>query len=268
MAPDPGNAATEGIQSIISLLAPLQRAPPQTTGLADALLASTGFTEAGLPAKCVCYCMTTMRRSWQIRMTLAWNVIAIWPYRHNATLVVGDFNQDDELCQWILDNFAVPLSLGVLRLWRSTAVPFWHASVCKNAVHEAAMRMFIEAGGELDNLLLMNLDNDRIIGSRQPAVLLRSFTSGGQLMHLSNSYDEGSYGMVGVAASLFRRAGGYDEAFLPSGCQDTTSSCSRVRQRILPKGQGQAPAQRLVLACHGGGEMCLHMGYDEVVTGC
>ncbi len=191
------------------------------SAFADALLHNISCIEEDLPAKKLCYCMTSLGRTWQAVRTLAWNLLAMWPYRAHSTLYLADYNEDDVLCDYVHQRLGVALRVGLLRYYRCGELDHWHASIAKNGIHFAAIEDAVSQGWPLENVLVMNLDNDRVIGHRQPSELLRAFREQRHVLHCANPYDVGSYGLLGCSAALFRGAGGYNEQFLPSGCQDT-----------------------------------------------
>ena len=61
--------------------------------------------EAGLPEQCVlAMCTSSFRRTWQVALTIPWNVLAILPFRGQVRLFVGDCNQGESDLEMFLSD--------------------------------------------------------------------------------------------------------------------------------------------------------------------
>ncbi len=190
---------------------------------------------------------TSLKRTWQAKLTLPWNVLALWPFRAYASLWMGDFNsaEDAELREFVLTTLQEPVRVGALRLLHTQELEYWHASRCKNAVAHGALSRLMAMGCTAEQVVLVNLDNDRIIGVDAVPFLRQQYAQDGSrtLRHLTNPWNAGdTYGTICCTGADMMRLGYYDEALLPSGCQDTDLiarakldgvRCVRVTDNVL-----------------------------------
>ena len=105
-------------------------------------------------------CVTTFKRTYQLKECLPQNVLLTWPYRSRVRWVVLDLNEGQEqedVRRFIQDNFLVPIVVGHMVYFRAPQ-PYWHASWAKNASHSAAMTLMGD-----DNVVLVNCDNDNLL---------------------------------------------------------------------------------------------------------
>lgn len=178
--------------------------------------------EAGLTEQCVlAMCTSSFRRTWQVALTIPWNVLAILPFRGQVRLFVGDCNQgESDLEMFLSDKCQQAIDAGFIRVFRCQ-VPGWNASTCKNAIHFAAVAALRAEGFDDTQILLCNLDGDRFLGHGFASTLLRELGARPAVVRLASTADEGSAGIVATRADAFLNVGGYDESLpYPSGCQD------------------------------------------------
>ena len=88
----------------------------------------------------VAFCVTAYKRSWQLKLSLPWNLMTMYPYRHVAALSVADLNpvEDKELEEFFTTFCGQAQALGFLSVFKGS-VPGWDASRCKNSIHFAAL---------------------------------------------------------------------------------------------------------------------------------
>jgi len=170
-------------------------------------------------------CVTTFKRTYQLKECLPQNVLLTWPYRSRVRWVVLDLNdgqEQEEVRTFIQDNFVVPIVAGHLVYFRAPQ-PYWHASWAKNASHSAAMTLMGD-----DNAVLVNCDNDNLL-TRQfidmlvehaPKLIVDPCSTGCLAMLRFSGADGGVTGRMALSARMFRMLGGYDQTFWPMGHQD------------------------------------------------
>ena len=105
-----------------------------------------------LPKTIVAFCVTTYKRSWQLKLSLPWNLLTLYPYRHRAHLFIADLNEegDSELEDFFAANCGLAQKIGLLTIFRGT-IPGWDASRCKNAVHYAALHKLEQVSTKTTN---------------------------------------------------------------------------------------------------------------------
>ncbi len=165
-------------------------------------------------------CITSYKRTYQLVQTLPFTVLLCHAYK-NVTVYLADYNEDDELQSFVSSALARSVAAGRLVYLRGS-IKGWDASLCKNGVHFAAAP---------ENDIIGNLDGDRLLGMDFVSAMIRGFLAGADVVHASQTYEPGTYGTILVRSEWFRQVGGYDESFLPSGCQDTD-----VLERLKAKG--------------------------------
>lgn len=164
------------------------------------------------------FCITSLKRHEQIVQTLPRNLHDNELDRDIVDFVLVDFNQDDALHTFVLQQCADALSDGYLKYYRSRALPSWHASVAKNTAHALAT-----------GTVLVNLDGDNFTGPRGGRFVLQHFFTGDKqngdakplvLHQLSGDKGNGTFGRIACRRSDFWAVNGYDQSFAPMGAQD------------------------------------------------
>ncbi|UXX79559.1 hypothetical protein N7E81_00340 [Reichenbachiella carrageenanivorans] len=147
-----------------------------------------------------------------MKMTLLQNLNDNLIDRNSIEFVLMDFDEGDQVKQWVLKEFGEFLSDGYLKYFHCPQLSEWNASVAKNTSHKVA------AGA-----VLVNLDCDNYTGLRGGAFVLDQFREAEQnivLWQFSKIKEDGSFGRIAITRDLFKLLGGYNEAFLPMGYQD------------------------------------------------
>ena len=180
-----------------------------------------------------------MGRDWQLKKTLPITIWLCWAHI-GVTVYLVDFNQHDDLEQWVLANLEPPLKNGKLKYYRCRSLKHWHASMAKNTAHMAAcldvdggLTPSTQGSASVDggltpstDALLVNLDGDNVLTPTWIRKLLdddgpRLVSSEHTMVHYHNPLDSGTFGRMAYMKSIFAGVRGYDTAFLPMGCQDT-----------------------------------------------
>ncbi len=97
----------------------------------------------------VVFCVTSLNRTWQLKLAMPINVLTTWRYRDYVSWVVVDLNpEDDNDIGHFFGEFLRPACLSFqdnnlrehLRLYKSDDPEFthWHASIAKNTSHVCA----------------------------------------------------------------------------------------------------------------------------------
>ncbi|MCP4240663.1 MAG: hypothetical protein GY772_08880, partial [bacterium] len=220
-ARDDAPAAWPEPNAMLAVLTRYEQAHPERAGMARSLrelLHRPEVLEGPLPT--IAFCTATLRRTYQVRWALPLVLLALWPYQRNVRVFLVDFNSDDEgdataLRELVAESCFEALQTGLLQFYRCDSQPTWHACICKNSAHYAAC----DSGWPSH---VVNLDCDRIVYAGFAPRLLRLFQQQTDAVaHASNNWHSGTYGTVGCSVARYRALRGYDEDFLPSGCQDT-----------------------------------------------
>ena len=96
-----------------------------------------------------------------------------------------------------------PLRSRLLRLYHTTEVEYWHASVCKTAIAAAAVSQLCREGHAAENIVLVNLDCDRIMGVDMVSRVHRDFSSATAklVVQYSGLWNPDTIGTIACAAS-------------------------------------------------------------------
>ncbi|WP_304066849.1 glycosyltransferase family A protein [Pedobacter glucosidilyticus] len=162
--------------------------------------------------KKISFCITCKNRFHQISQTLTKNLS---DNRHNKDIVefvLINFNSNDGLHEWIVQNFKDELKSGYLKYLLSKTLIEWHASTAKNIAHYYAT-------GEI----LVNLDCDNFTGVDGASFVIKLFENNSKIIlhQASNNPLDGSFGRISILKKYFIGIGGYNENFNPMAYQDT-----------------------------------------------
>jgi hypothetical protein len=213
------------------------------------------------------FCTTVFNRTANSLPAILANVVMNWRHRDVLKLIVVTFGEDLGLVQTLVRlcpealeaDFLCLFSGGAVGLhqWRmrqadagghpSEAVPegfqqYWHASYCKNASHAMAAKVFQEAGCDLSNLVVCNVDGDNLVPAEflefllappfnraLPEAVPGSASSSEQppgrppcgLCFSGGRNAESLTGRIALPWMVFSCIGGYDaEGMAPCGYQD------------------------------------------------
>jgi len=170
----------------------------------------------------VALCIATMNRLWQLRRALPVNLLHCWPHRSWVRIHIVDFGSTDGTLEWLLRRCQAAIDCGLLVVYSSDQLPFWHASVGKNTAHMVARED-----------ILVNLDSDNLVGPGFPCDVLRQFDENG-CTALQYEDGEGTCGRIACWRSDFHKLRGYDEDCFPMGAQDVDLV---LRLKALPNAQ-------------------------------
>jgi len=120
-----------------------------------------------------------------------------------------DFDSSDGTLEFVLKYCRVAIDCGLLRVYSSSELPYWHASVAKNTAHLCAT----------EEDVLVNLDADNLVGPHFLQDVVQQFASGyrGAVQYEA---DEGTCGRIACRRNDFLSLRGYDEDCYPMGAQD------------------------------------------------
>jgi len=171
-------------------------------------------------------CVSTMRRTWQVKLALAQNVLASWPLRNYCTWYLADLNDHstsqadhDELWLWLQEFCAVPMMLGHIRYFRVRGTnEFWHASVGKNTSHGLPAI----CGAPMGTTSVVNVDCDNIVSREwiRQALIKACDSDQFPAMVWWAGLNIGCTGRIQVPLAVFDKLGGYNEGLPPMGGQD------------------------------------------------
>jgi len=85
----------------------------------------------------IAFCSTTLGRQWQTRISLAHQLLCLWPVQDVARLYLVEFigEGQDSLQSWLEEHCYEAVEAGLLVYGQCASVQHWHASICKNAAH-------------------------------------------------------------------------------------------------------------------------------------
>ena len=101
-----------------------------------------------------------MRRGWQLKETLTWNLLNAMPYGESCKFFIVLFNEEDpdtvDLLQW-LKKFAPLMKKGLLHV-AVAEMEYWDCPVAKNTAHRFGIDVCRRLGYQ--NIFVVNLDGD------------------------------------------------------------------------------------------------------------
>jgi len=167
----------------------------------------------------IAFCSTTLGRQWQTRISLAHQLLCLWPFQDVARLYLVEFigEGQDSLQSWLEEHCYEAVEAGLLVYGQCASVQHWHASICKNAAHYFA--------ADWANVLV-NLDTDLMFSPAVVSEVIHVFHKAdihrpkAPYVDISNEMVPGSCGCIAATTHDFTSIRGYDEEFLPSSVQD------------------------------------------------
>lgn len=179
----------------------------------------------------ISFCSTCKNRLWQLNKTLVENIKTVRA-DGRSEIVLVNYNSQDGLNEWI-ERFKSDIKAGTLRYVHEQTELYFHCSKAKNLAHFAAIGEFV-----------VNLDCDNFIG-RTIATYRNIWNADNDtvIQGFCGSYQDGTYGRIGMAKRHFDALGGYDEKMLAIGHQDrdllararaSGLHIRRVKQRGIP----------------------------------
>jgi len=160
-----------------------------------------------------------MNRLWQLRRALPLNLLHSWHDRKWTRFHVVDFGSTDGTLEFLLTRCRPAIECGLLAVYSTDQLPYWHASIAKNTVHACASEE-----------ILVNLDGDNLMGPDFTRDVVRHFVEGRYTV-LQYEEGEGTCGRIACYRRDFCRLRGYDEDCYPMGAQDVDLL---MRLRALP----------------------------------
>ena len=89
------------------------------------------------------FCITCMNRLYQIKKTLRKNLDDNKNSKYNIEFILVNFNSDDGLTEYILNNFRDELKSEYLKFYYTDELIYWHSSIAKNTAHLLSNNKFI-----------------------------------------------------------------------------------------------------------------------------
>ena len=111
-------------------------------------------------------CVTTMNRTAQLRAIMFVNLCLTWRYRLSVTWIVIDFNRDDIVERFMLDELTGPLLAKHVRYTKSHEP--WDKFIfptAKNTANAMAQAL-VSDGWAFEDIFRINVDGDNILTRR------------------------------------------------------------------------------------------------------
>lgn len=166
----------------------------------------------------VALCIATMNRLWQLRRALPLNIIHCWPHRRWTKIYIVDFGSSDGTLDFLLSRCRAAIDCGLLNVFTTDNLGYWHASIAKNTTHVVAAED-----------ILVNVDGDNLVGPDFPVNVAKNFQEGFTCLQYEDG--EGTCGRIACTRQDFLKIRGYDEDSYPMGAQDVDLI---LRLRSLP----------------------------------
>lgn len=158
------------------------------------------------PTVSISFCTTCRNRLWQLRETLPQNLECIAP-PHQIVLV--DYGSDDGLSEWVWRHLQSHIENKKLVFFEVTNEVRWNVARAKNLAHRLGTGNY-----------LFNLDADNYITDEDVELIEKVGKMGLYSHQWSETWEDGSFGRIGIPKAIFQKIGGYDETLLPMGGQD------------------------------------------------
>jgi len=158
------------------------------------------------------FCTGVKNRADQVKAVLRKNLNDNRPYRKDIEFILVDFGSEDDLKEWVINNFKRDLKSGYLKFYTTDKMEYWHACVCKNTTHYLA-----------EGHIVVNLDCDNYVGEGGAKYVIDQFEKNddGIVLHQFTGKDQdGSFGRITMTKAVFHDIGGYNQEFLNMGYQD------------------------------------------------
>lgn len=159
------------------------------------------------PQKKISFCTTSRNRLWQLKQTLAHNLSHL---NDECEITLVDYGSTDGISEWVWQHFEESIKTGKLNFFEVRNPVRWNVSKAKNLAHRLSNGHY-----------LFNLDADNFITPGDLRFIIDSHEGNRPCHQWTTVFGDGSFGRIGVPRELFFRLGGYDEAMLPMGGQDS-----------------------------------------------
>ena len=161
------------------------------------------------------FCTTSMNRLYQLRETLPHNLAVIQKFE-GVNLCLINFNSQDGLHEYIINNFQQQIQQGILRYFYTKDPKYFHCSIAKNLAHRLG-------NGEI----LYNLDGDNYLSTDNIHKIINEFGKTSDVflqdrkgLKYSKDRHNGSCGRIAMKSHDFYKLNGYDEALLGASIHD------------------------------------------------
>ena len=168
----------------------------------------------------ISYCITCHNRTWQLKQTLAHNILGL---QEDEQIVLVNYSSNDGLDEFIKTNHIKSIVDNKLKYIYVCDQNYYNCSIAKNIAHYFA-----------DSDYVINLDGDNFIDEFRKNIdyAIINFKNN-FILHLAvlekDFYDshkqlkgyEGSFGRICCHKEDFISLGGYNESFLPIAYQDS-----------------------------------------------
>lgn len=159
------------------------------------------------------FCITCMNRLYQLQETLSHNIAVIQKFE-GVNLCLVNFNSQDGLHEYIINNFQQQIQQGVLRYFYTKEPTYFHCSSAKNLAHRLG-------NGEI----LYNLDGDNYVSADNIEKIINITSNKNHIFFhdriYNNNKHNGSFGRIAMRSTDFYRVEGYDEALLGAAVHDS-----------------------------------------------
>jgi hypothetical protein len=207
-------AACQEFRDWRALCVQLAQRSPEMRSILEGASSGTARTLAGTCK--IALCSTNLKRVWQSQRALPLQLMALWPFalQDRVRLYLTDFNEDDQLQDFVFSNCAMAMQVGLLHYSRLPR-KYWHCSECKNTSHWQAYDWADVVG---------NIDCDRLFPSELISLVATTFCcdpDANQWRVVHAGGHASTCGTVFTFAASFFELGGYDEEDTgPTGAQD------------------------------------------------
>lgn len=164
------------------------------------------------------FCITCNKNIEYIKNTLMYNLYNNKLYQKNIEFIVVNFNRNQSLDTWLIENFEKELNMGYLKYIQAKELINWHESITKNIAATYAA-----------NDILVNIDSGFLLEFECTSYIIKTFINNKNgVIHINTLQEKGHLGHLAVSRIFFDLLGGYDESFAPIGYQ-TIDLLNRLR---------------------------------------
>jgi len=156
----------------------------------------------------IAFCITCMNRLKHIQQTLEKNIHDNY-LKDKVEFVLLDYNSQDGLEEWVLNNMQKYIDEGILVYYKTTEPAHYLRSHSRNMAFRLA-----------NATILCNLDADNYLGKGFAAFMLHEFSKQDGIFYTNNCLVRDTFGRISVRIEDFISIRGYNEALHGYGYED------------------------------------------------